>query len=411
MKRSILAAPTALLLCFLLCLGRADTLAFSATVPAWVLARGGLPFDCTGCGDCCKVEGDVWLSPSEATAMAAALHLSPAAFTDAHCDVAVAGSGWRRLISVAPSAAGGGGCTFLTIQGGCGVYATRPQQCVAYPFWPRVLASPAAWDREVGACEGIGRVAGGAATAAVADITGLASGDGRDTARPTAVVATVPLAEIESQAERYAAWLRRFPKDAAADVGETAQWAKHNLVDTLSLHSARAAARLAAPGALRYEHCSDVVDYKGLLAAVTRATAHLLARSSNAAWPGSLNTSTQMVALVVCPQLRDFSAFREMLAELELQWRAPLRSGLQLGNDDEEASAALLRDTAETPAVLSGGEQAVKVEQSGGGGASNLVALVGFHPRWVGDDGAKALKEKRSPVAMVSLVLDLESRV
>ena len=40
-----------------------------------------------------------------------------------------------------------------------------------------------------------------------------------------------------------------------------------------------------------------------------------------------------------------------------------------------------------------------------------MLALAGFHPRWVGDDGAKALKEKRSPVAMVSLVLDLESLV
>ena len=55
------------------------------------------------------------------------------------------GSGWRRLVSTK-----GHGCTFLTREGGCGVYEARPVQCRAYPFWPRVLKSPETWNHEVG---------------------------------------------------------------------------------------------------------------------------------------------------------------------------------------------------------------------------------------------------------------------
>ena len=33
----------------------------------------GLQFDCTGCGKCCKVDGDVWLAPEEVSSIM--LHL------------------------------------------------------------------------------------------------------------------------------------------------------------------------------------------------------------------------------------------------------------------------------------------------------------------------------------------------
>jgi len=40
---------------------------------------------------------------------------------------------------------------------GCTVYPVRPRQCRTYPFWPEHLRSPAAWEREMMQCEGMGR--------------------------------------------------------------------------------------------------------------------------------------------------------------------------------------------------------------------------------------------------------------
>ena len=37
--------------------------AFSLTLKPWY--EDGLNFNCTGCGKCCKVDGDVWLAPEE----------------------------------------------------------------------------------------------------------------------------------------------------------------------------------------------------------------------------------------------------------------------------------------------------------------------------------------------------------
>ena len=51
-------------------------------------------------------------------------------------------------------------CIFLDGDGKCRVYAVRPVQCRSYPFWPELIASAAAWNREARRCEGInqGRV-------------------------------------------------------------------------------------------------------------------------------------------------------------------------------------------------------------------------------------------------------------
>ncbi|HKK14360.1 MAG TPA: hypothetical protein VKA14_06825, partial [Gammaproteobacteria bacterium] len=41
--------------------------------------------------------------------------------------------------------------------GRCRIYPVRPVQCRTYPFWPEVVATRTAWEREAGRCEGIGR--------------------------------------------------------------------------------------------------------------------------------------------------------------------------------------------------------------------------------------------------------------
>jgi len=48
-----------------------------------------------------------------------------------------------------------GRCIFLDTRGKCRVYPVRPVQCRTYPFWPELVGSAAAWNREARRCEGI----------------------------------------------------------------------------------------------------------------------------------------------------------------------------------------------------------------------------------------------------------------
>jgi len=90
-------------------------------VTSWYSTAGGLSFDCTSCGDCCKVTGDVWMTSAEAKDLATSVGLSPAQFDMKHTDTAIEPGGYRRL-TAAPS------CTFLTPTNGCAVYEGRPLQ-------------------------------------------------------------------------------------------------------------------------------------------------------------------------------------------------------------------------------------------------------------------------------------------
>lgn len=48
-------------------------------------------------------------------------------------------------------------CVFLDADGRCRVYPVRPLQCRTYPFWPELVGTAAAWNREARRCEGISR--------------------------------------------------------------------------------------------------------------------------------------------------------------------------------------------------------------------------------------------------------------
>lgn len=50
-----------------------------------------------------------------------------------------------------------GRCVFLGEDDRCRVYPVRPVQCRTYPFWPEVVHSRAAWQRESRRCEGMDR--------------------------------------------------------------------------------------------------------------------------------------------------------------------------------------------------------------------------------------------------------------
>ncbi|KAJ8613022.1 hypothetical protein CTAYLR_004046 [Chrysophaeum taylorii] len=146
----------------------------------WVnlLSVSSLRFACTQCGDCCRVEGDVWLNPAEAA------ELQANELTDVRLE-----GGWRRLQR-------GEQCVLLTEENRCAAHEVRPTQCRAYPFWPRILRSPATWEAEP--CEGI-------------------SSDSAP---------VVEESEATAAAAEWAAWLRRFPSRRAAAVADTERWAQ-----------------------------------------------------------------------------------------------------------------------------------------------------------------------------------------
>lgn len=110
--------------------------------------KGGLRFECTGCGQCCTgFPGAVWVSDEEIEALAKTLQITPEEFVRKYT---------RRLenrlsLKEHPRTYD---CVFL--QGKkCTVYDARPKQCRTFPWWPENLSSPEAWKETAELCEGI----------------------------------------------------------------------------------------------------------------------------------------------------------------------------------------------------------------------------------------------------------------
>ncbi|MGB5180561.1 MAG: YkgJ family cysteine cluster protein [Gammaproteobacteria bacterium] len=114
-----------------------------------------LRFSCTQCGQCCATAGEyyVYLNDEESERIRAFVHLSRGWFRRRYLQRL---DGGDRVLASGPDER----CIFLDSEGSCRVYAVRPVQCRTYPFWPELLGSAAAWNREARRCEGInqGRV-------------------------------------------------------------------------------------------------------------------------------------------------------------------------------------------------------------------------------------------------------------
>jgi Fe-S-cluster containining protein len=109
----------------------------------------GLRFACTGCHACCrgKHDGVVYATAAEVARVAEHLGVPEAEFRRAH----VRKRDGHDTIRLEAS----GDCSLWS--DGCTVYPERPRQCRTYPFWPELLRTRAAWDREAAACEGMNR--------------------------------------------------------------------------------------------------------------------------------------------------------------------------------------------------------------------------------------------------------------
>ena len=102
----------------------------------------GLPFSCTGCGNCCKSHGEyshVYLREEEAKAIAEHLGMELGDFAAAHLQIQ---DGWLLLRQ------GDAQCPFLGEDARCGIYEVRPVQCRTWPFWTINLERNT-WSEEV----------------------------------------------------------------------------------------------------------------------------------------------------------------------------------------------------------------------------------------------------------------------
>lgn len=130
----------------------------------WLDSMKQLPFDCTGCGNCCKTTGNVYMSPQEVSSAAYYTNMTTSKFIDMYADYELettgsskaiaAGDGdvpWILLQNRAPRHTEGvAACVFLDRETNqCGIYSARPIQCSTYPFWSNILESEQNWNDEV----------------------------------------------------------------------------------------------------------------------------------------------------------------------------------------------------------------------------------------------------------------------
>lgn len=107
----------------------------------WYLTSG-VRFECTGCSKCCKVKGNVWATDREMAQIAKTLAITSDEFNQRYRSKAETPPGWGLLKPA------NGPCVFLADDGKCSIYAARPLQCRAYPFWPEISDSQETWEAE-----------------------------------------------------------------------------------------------------------------------------------------------------------------------------------------------------------------------------------------------------------------------
>lgn len=109
----------------------------------------GLHFSCTKCGKCCTgVPGYVWVTEEEMAEMAQFLQITLQVFKRLYA---------RRIgqrYALVERKSQNHSCIFYQNQQ-CQVYAARPLQCRAYPFWQENLLSEESWKQTAKECEGI----------------------------------------------------------------------------------------------------------------------------------------------------------------------------------------------------------------------------------------------------------------
>jgi Fe-S-cluster containining protein len=115
--------------------------------PPWY--QDGLAFTCTRCGACCTgAPGYVWVSPDEIRRLAEFRGETVEQFSAKF--VRRVGDRYSLIEK------SGGDCIFWAKGAGCTVYPARPDQCIAWPFWPENVETPEDWEGVRSVCPGSG---------------------------------------------------------------------------------------------------------------------------------------------------------------------------------------------------------------------------------------------------------------
>lgn len=113
--------------------------------------KGGLQFNCTGCGNCCTgPAGYVWVTEAEIAQIAELRKQSIGEIRIFH----------TRLVGAKISLTefANGDCTFFDpATRRCTIYEARPTQCRTWPFWHRNLRSQDSWNQVQQTCPGAGQ--------------------------------------------------------------------------------------------------------------------------------------------------------------------------------------------------------------------------------------------------------------
>jgi len=120
---------------------------FSSSKPWWEV-KGGLNFDCTSCGKCCTIQGQILANKAEVSGIAKELKISEGDFFEKHVTGWNADGTWFTLKSKPVQKDGSEPCSLLGEDGRCTVYNARPTQCRTYPFWDELLESSESWEKE-----------------------------------------------------------------------------------------------------------------------------------------------------------------------------------------------------------------------------------------------------------------------
>jgi Fe-S-cluster containining protein len=109
------------------------------------LHKEDIEFTCAKCGDCCRVDGYVYLKWGEAEKIAEYLAVPAAEFKKKYTRFLFL---FGRVIETDAD-----GCVFLT-DGRCIIYPARPSQCVTFPYWNHIMKDKKEWDHISTYCRG-----------------------------------------------------------------------------------------------------------------------------------------------------------------------------------------------------------------------------------------------------------------
>ena len=116
--------------------------------PWWM---DGVAFKCqANCGRCCDEPGGiVYLSEKDALRISAHHTMDVKSWLERDCKQTLDGRYILKSRDIDDI------CIYLDENKQCTIYAVRPQQCAAFPWWGENLASERAWNRVVEECPGL----------------------------------------------------------------------------------------------------------------------------------------------------------------------------------------------------------------------------------------------------------------